>query len=453
MNVTRRSVLRATAGAAGGSVLAGCLGDASEGNDGYGAFFTLWDWANEVGGDAFGFETPVSAGQMGHGWSPDGNITRDIASTEMFIYLDTPEFSWAQDVAAELQRDYENVAVVDCLDGLGPHLLSFDSQSLPDPDRGREYPIDSLRVEEFDIFDLRSEQQLGYWHTDHWHGGIPDVPIDGHVPVGVVLEDDDGHVVPLGENETYQVDARTTDDGIVDVEAHGPVVEFHGRSLGQTGVVFQFRRGDEVIYETDGDPATVSVLEDVEGSAGEFHDPHVWVDPVLGQQMVETIATELAAVDPDNAEVYEENAADYTDRMESVHEEFEELSREAELDVAVFAGHDSFRYLERRYGFDLHTPVGISPNAAESFEDISNTIEVVERHGIDTVLYDPFEAPDPDNDVPQMVEVLFENTDIDNAEPLSPAEGTTRTWQESGWGWVEQMEQINLPSLRIALRA
>lgn len=465
MKHTRRSLLRAGIGTAALGSLTGCLGlggadgigPTSGEPEGYAAFFTLWDWADHVGGEHFSFETPVSTGQMGHGWSPDGDLTREIATTDAFVYLDTPEFSWAQDVAAELERDYEDIAVVDLLDGLGPHLIGFDSDALPQPDYGHEYPPESLALDEFDVIDLRSDQQLGYWHVDHWHGGIPDVPLDDTVPVGVVIRDRNERVVPLGEAEPYRIDARTAEDApddVVEIESRGDHVEFRGLSTGSTAVVFEVWADDEVIYDTAADPAPVDVVADLEDEGADaFHDPHAWVDPVLGQKMVEKLATALSEVDPDNADAYEENAANYVDRMESVHQQFEDLTANAERDVAVFAGHDSFQYLERRYDFDLHTPVGVSPDAAESFEDISNLVEVIETHDVDTVLYDPFEAPDPEEDVPQMVELIFENTDVEDARPLSPAEGTTATWQDRGWGWVEQMEEVNLPSLRAALGA
>ncbi|MES3517169.1 MAG: zinc ABC transporter substrate-binding protein [Natronomonas sp.] len=460
MDHTRRSVLKTGVGAVAAAGIAGCLGGASDGDsgyDGYAAFFAPHDWAEQIGGERMSFGNPVSVGQMGHGWSPDGDVTSEIASTEVFFYLDTPEFSWAQTVAGELQQDYTDVHAVDLLDGLGPHLIGFDSEALPEPDHGHEYPPERLVLSEFDIFDLRSDDQLGYWHTDHWHGGVPDVPVDGFVPVGIVLSDDEERVVPLGEAESYQVDARIADGApteVLEIESLGDRVEFRGQTAGSTAVVFEIVHDGAVIYDTADEPAPVDIVEnpDAEG-ADAFHDPHTWVDPVLAQEMVESIASTLSDLDPENADIYAESAAEYTERMESVHREFEELAENADRDVAVFVGHSSFAYVERRYGFELVTPVGISPDAAESFEDISTLIEVIDAHDIDTVLYDPFETADPGEDRPQMVEVIFENTAVTDAEPLTPVEGTTREWVERDWGWIEQMEQINLPSLRAALDA
>jgi len=460
MNLTRRNLLRTGVASAAGVGAAGCLGMGSPlDGDGdqsvYTAFFTIQDWADHVAGDRFEIRNPVSVGQMGHGWSPDGNVARDIASTSAFFYLDTPEFSWAQDVAAELERDYDDVATYNLLDGLGPQLIGFDSGALPEFDRGHEYPRESLRLEEFDIYDLRSDDQLGYWHTGHWHGGVPDVPIDSTVPVGLVIEDDQDRVVPLGDGERYQVDARIAEGeaDLVEIAAHGRQVELSGIETGRTAVVFEVLEEGEVIYDTANEPAAFEVVEQGDTGASEFHDPHVYADPVLGQEMVGGIRDALVELDPENADAYEENAAAYTDRMDEVHEAFESLAEDADRDIAVLAGHDSFQYLERRYDFELRTPVGISPDATESFEDIAGLIEIIEEHDIHTVLYDPFEAPDPETDVPQMIDVIFENTDVENAEPLTPAEGTTPTWQDDEWGWVEQMVEINVPSLRTALDA
>ena len=460
MNYTRRSVLKSGLGAAAIGTSAGCLGDATTGNArGYASFFALWDWAQQVGGDRFPFENPVDTGRMGHGWSPDGDLVRDIAGTECFLYLDTPEFSWAQDVAAELERDYDDVRVIDAMEGLEPYLIPFDADPMPEPDYGPEYAPEDLLFEEFDIYDRRSNEQLGYWHVEHWHGGVPDVAVDAAVPIGIVLEDEQGRVVPLGDDEPYRVDARLADgadDGVVEIESRGDRVVFHGRSVGRTEVVFEIYHEGAVVYDTDEEPAGVDVVESTAGEsdgAREFHDPHVWTDPVLAIRTVERIAAELGEIDPEHADEYADNAAAYVERLREIDSQFEALVDDADRKVAVHAGHDSFQYLEQRYGFELQTPVGVTADAAESFDDVSRLIDTIEEHSIDTVLYDPFEAHDPDEDLPQMVEVIFEHTDVEEALPLTPAEGTTSDWQENGWGWVEQMEEINLPSLRAALGA
>ncbi|WP_049923359.1 metal ABC transporter substrate-binding protein [Halopiger djelfimassiliensis] len=338
MNLSRRTFLQGSAGSVAVGSLAGCLDGVArtgEGVDsGYAAFFALWDWTQHVTGDEASFENPVGAGEMGHGWEPDGTLVTDIASTDAFVYLDLPEFSWAQDVATTLEADYETVAVIDGLEGLDDELLDWDH------DHG---------------------------HNDH---------------------DDHGHN---------------------DHDDHG-----------------------------DHDRGNV--------------DPHVWVDPVLAREIVTTIADELGAAAPDSAETFEDNAAAYNDRLETLDERFRTLVDEAERDVAVLAGHNSYKYLQHRYGFEIHTPTGVSPQDEPDFDALSSTIELVDDRGIETILYDRFEVAGED-DLPRQARTILEGSSATDAMPVTPAEGTLKTWQQNDWGYLEQMEEINIPAFREALGA
>lgn len=399
MGLTRRSVL---AGAGGLAALAGCLsepggddrdgGEGSDGRSGYAAFFPLWDWSEQVGGDAFGFENPVGVGEPGHGWSPDQGLTREAADTDVFVYLDGPEFAWAQDVAAQLEEDYDDVAVVDAMAGLESELLQWEG--------GHDHAHD-----ETEGHDAENGTD------DHSHG-------DGNRShrEGTHAREDANHT--HDENHSHEHGDHSHDDG-----NHSHDDSNHSHDDGN---------------HTEG------------GGASARHDPHVWVDPVLAREMVGTIAEGLGEVDPDNAETYEDNAAEYGERLAGVDEAFEELVASAG-EVAVLAGHDSFRYVEQRYGFELHTPVSASPEESPSASEIAGTIEVIEDEGIDTVLYDPFEAPE--GEVPPLAETIVENSPATETAPVTPGAGTTAEWDEEGWGWVEQMEEVTLPSLRQALGA
>ncbi|WP_255166987.1 metal ABC transporter substrate-binding protein [Natrononativus amylolyticus] len=355
MNLTRRSVLAGTAGAITTGALAGCLDDVAsdaEGSagSGYAAFFTLWDWSEQVAGDELSFENPVPAGTMGHGFEPSSEVLTEIADSDVFVYLDTSEFSWAQEAADRLEADYPDVVVVDGLDGID--LLEWDHDH--DDDHGDDHHDD-------DHGDDHHDDDHGDDHHDDDHGD------DHH---------DDDH-------------------------------------------------------------------DDHDHDHGEY-DPHVWVDPVRAQRIVDNIADGLADADPDNEETFRDNAEAYNDRLEDLHGEFEDLFANADRDVIVVAGHDSYQYLEDRYGFEVHTPVGVSPHDEPSQDDIAETIDLVDEHGIDTILYDHFESP-------TLAETIVENSDATETLAITPAEGTTDEWAEEGWGYLEQMEEINLSAFEQAV--
>lgn len=349
MNLTRRSVLTRGGGALATAALAGCLDEAgvAGGSDGvesgYAAFFTLYDWTEQITGDVADFENPVPAGEMGHGWEPEGDLARDIADTDAFVYFDIPEFSWAQDIADTLETDYD-IAVVDGLEGVD--LLEWDHES-----------------------------------TDE--GGDDHEDEDNHDHEGGGHEDGDDHD---HEGESHE-----------DGDDHGDV------------------------------------------------DPHVWVDPIRAKQVVDTITAGLADADPDNAETFEDNAAAYKDRLDDLDEQFRDIFDDADHDTVVVAGHDSYTYLEDRYGFEIHTPSGVSPHDTPSAGDIADTIELIDDRGIDTILSDYFGSPN-------LAETIVENSDATTIERISPAEGTTTEWDEQGWGYVEQMEELNVPAFENAVR-
>lgn len=473
MDLTRRSLLRGGAGALGVSALAGCLSDVegADGGDrsGYAAFFAIWDWTRRIGGQQFDFENPVEVGEMGHGWEPSGDLAREIAGTDAFVYLDTPEFAWAQDVAGQLEADYDDVAVIDGMAGVEDELLPWDGDAHESHDHGEEegdheaerepteetIDPESVEVAELDIVDRQTGEIAASLHGDHWHGSVPDVPLDGSIEVGAVFEDDEGRVLPLGEDEPFQFDATVMEgaQGIIEISSAGDHVEMTGVEAGRTQVVFELLADGEVLFDTSVEGLGAEVVETEEETAdgneemaAEFYDPHVWVDPVLVSEMVDTIAERLSEIDPDNAETYEENAASYKEELDAVDAEYERIIEEGERDVAVLAGHDSFQYVETRYGFDLHTPVGASPDESPSSGDIADTIEFVDENGIDVVLYDRFESPN-------LAETIVENSDASEIAAVSPAEGTTSEWADENWGWVEQMQEVTLPGFARALGA
>jgi zinc transport system substrate-binding protein len=387
MNLSRRTMLKSSAGALTASGLAGCLndvaGDTTEFDSGYAAFFALWDWSQVVAGEEATIENPVEAGQMGHGWEPDGNLPRDVASTSAFVYLDTPEFSWAQDLAATLEADYDSVTAIDGLEGLESQMLA----------------------------------------SDHDHGHA----------------DEGGHADE--HNETHAGEDEHHDDHAVEHnETHAGEVEHHDDHAGEHNETHAGEGEHHDDHEGEHNETRVD-----EGDRGQL-DPHAWVDPILAQEIVNTIAAGFAEIDGENAETYEANAADYNERLADLDTQFQQLIEDADRSTAVLASHSSFQYLEARYGFELHTIAGISPDAEADSTEVANTVEIVNNNDIDVVLYDYFESD-------RLAETIVENSNATATAPLTPVAGTTTEWNDNGWDFIDQMEQITLPALRQALGA
>ncbi|WP_299962428.1 zinc ABC transporter substrate-binding protein [uncultured Roseobacter sp.] len=77
-------------------------------------------------------------------------------------------------------------------------------------------------------------------------------------------------------------------------------------------------------------------------------DPHVWLDPRNGILILEAVAEALAALDPENAALYRENAAAEAARIETLELQIAAQLRES-APVPFVVAHDAYHYFEARF--------------------------------------------------------------------------------------------------------
>lgn len=254
--------------------------------------------------------------------------------------------------------------------------------------------------------------------------------------------------VDTAENLAGDQSEVTLVDAVSDVKLHaadhGSQDHGNGHSSGEeshSNGGENHSEGGEASHSGEGDHT------DAGGGGGHDHgdfDPHFWLDPVRAATSVETVRDGLVEADPESADAFESNADEYLSTLSELDETFRTGLEGRERDTVVVASHDSFGYLADRYGFDVHSPVGVSPNAEPSSTEISDTIDVVDDHDIDVVLYDAFESQD-------LARTVVADSSAERTVPLSSVAGTTRDWHDRGWGYVDQMLELNLPALQAAL--
>lgn len=81
------------------------------------------------------------------------------------------------------------------------------------------------------------------------------------------------------------------------------------------------------------------------------HNPHIWLDPVLAIQQVETLREALIAADPEGSGVYQENADDYIAKLRALDADFQNILGPLPSKKLV-TFHDAFPYLAKRYGLE-----------------------------------------------------------------------------------------------------
>lgn len=139
------------------------------------------------------------------------------------------------------------------------------------------------------------------------------------------------------------------------------------------------RKGEEHSHEEEGNHAE----EEAHGGA-EITDPHVWLDPVLMQQMAGTVAETLSAADPEHSEQYAQNAAALEQELTSLDEQWSAGTKNCEIRTMVVS-HEAFGYLADQYGFQQKGISGLSPENEPSAAAIAELAGFVKDNGVTTV--------------------------------------------------------------------
>lgn len=153
-------------------------------------------------------------------------------------------------------------------------------------------------------------------------------------------------------------------------------------------------------------------------------DPHFWTDPPRMALVAQAVERELAAADPDNADTYAANLADFESDLQDLDAELEEGLADCARDTVVVS-HDAFGYFGARYGLDMHPINGLSPDAEPSPAHLRELADLIEEEGITTVFSETLASP-------EMAESLAADLGLETAV-LDPVEGLTDATAEEDY--------------------
>jgi len=193
---------------------------------------------------------------------------------------------------------------------------------------------------------------------------------------------------------------------------------------------------DEAVEQQAADKA-LDVLTTVELREGEGgQDPHVWLDPVRLGTIAGALADELAELDPDRADAFQERAA-------ALQAELGELDGELRSGLSscarqeIVTSHDAFGYLAGAYGLEQVSLAGLSPDDEASPGRLAEVATYAQENGVTTIFFEETASP-------RVAESLAREVGAE-AVVLSPLEGAPETGD-----YVSAM-RTNLQSLQTAL--
>ena len=142
----------------------------------------------------------------------------------------------------------------------------------------------------------------------------------------------------------------------------------------------------------------LEIPSSVDRSMGDIHpfgNPHIWLDPVNGKIILDSIASALEKTDPANASFYETNRAAYEKRLDSALSAWQgKLKPYAGTKVITY--HNSWPYFGERFGLVRAGYVEPKPGIPPSPSHLKELIDQMKGEKIKLILMEPyFSEKDP----------------------------------------------------------
>jgi zinc transport system substrate-binding protein len=171
-------------------------------------------------------------------------------------------------------------------------------------------------------------------------------------------------------------------------------------------------------------------------------DPHVWLDPVAMQIIVQRIRDGLIEIDPGDADTYRKNAEAYLAKLSALDKAYRDGLASCDIREVV-TSHNAFNYLAKRYNLTMLSISGLSPEDEPSPKRMAEVADLAKVKKIDTIFFETFVSP-------KLSETIAQEVGAKTAV-LNPIEGLTNEEHQAGETYISLMEQ-NLQNLRMALR-
>ena len=337
------------------------------------SFYPYYDFTRNVAVSPDNVDLFLPLGVAAHDWEPSISKVESLQVTDVFVYNGLGIEEYLERLVES--DDYDHITFVQASVGLD--LIS--TTGLDEMIRGalEEYEsghytaeeaveaieaiLDTEEIREILVMyrsgDLTTTEALtriqslsGGGHDEHGH--------DEHGHDNGEAMEESGHD-EHGHDEHGHDNGEAMEESGHDEHGHDEHGHDNGEAMEESGHDEHGHDNEELIADirgvleeiSDGDTSHEDGLEaihDLAGSEEGGHDhghdhahdhgdfdPHVWLDPVLAKQQVLNIRDALIQVDPDNADTYRDNAADYAAQLDELHSEYATTLANCQHDTIV----------------------------------------------------------------------------------------------------------------------
>lgn len=134
---------------------------------------------------------------------------------------------------------------------------------------------------------------------------------------------------------------------------------------------------------------TSSIPEELILKAGNAEDPHVWMDPRVWSECVESVERSLSQADPGGVEFFNANADQYRARLTEVSEWIRAATNTIPPEKRVLiTAHDAFQYFGRATALEVMSLQGLSTESEAGVADINRIVDEIVKRRIPAVFFE-----------------------------------------------------------------
>lgn len=117
---------------------------------------------------------------------------------------------------------------------------------------------------------------------------------------------------------------------------------------------------------------------------GEGRDPHIWLSPKRAMVMVQKIAEEMSALDPENKAEYMQNAQNYIEKLQGIDKEIQAIfAHSSQKSFMTF--HPAFAYFADEYGLTMYTLEKYGKEASAKY--LQECIDIAKKNDVRAIFY------------------------------------------------------------------
>jgi zinc transport system substrate-binding protein len=183
----------------------------------------------------------------------------------------------------------------------------------------------------------------------------------------------------------------------------------------------------------------------IEGADGHRHDtidPHIWLDFVIDQRIIDALVELFSQIEPGNSALFQRNGIAYKQKLQECDRRYREELARCKSRTFILGGHAAFGYMAQRYGLRQLSLYGVSPDSRPTPRQLVRIVDLAKEHDIDMIYFEVYVSDD-------LAKVIAEEVGAKTCV-LNPASNLTPEQSKENLTFLEIMDH-NLESLKKGL--